>query len=230
MFYPGRSRAKAEKLLVVRCAALALALLAAYHMHAQEALPNSSATPKPAAQVPWKISITVDGYILPDQDSYINPNVTADHGWLHLEARYNYENLRTGSVWFGYNFSAGKKLVLNVTPMVGGVFGQTSGIAPGCAASLSYKRVTLSISNEYVFDLTDHTRSFYYSWPEVTYSLTDWLRVGAVAQRTKAFQTKLDTQRGFLVGFSHKHAEFTAYIFNPGSTDLSAVLEVGWSF
>ena len=65
---------------------------------------------------------------------------------LHLEARYNYENLRTGSVWFGYNISAGKELVLNVTPMIGSVFGQSSGIAPGCEASLSYKRVTLSIS------------------------------------------------------------------------------------
>ena len=213
MLYPGQPRAKAKKLLVVRCTALALALLAACRMHAQQAPPNSSATPEPAAQVPWKISITVDGYALPDHDSYVNPNVTADHGWLHLEARYNYENLRTGSVWFGYNVSVGKKLVLNVTPMVGGVFGQTTGIAPGCAASLSYERVNLSISNEYVFDLIEHTRSFYYGWPEVTYSLTDWLRVGAVAQRTKAFHTKLDTQRGLLVGFSHKHAEFTAYIF-----------------
>jgi hypothetical protein len=209
---------------------LAVALLAAYHMHAQQASANPSTTPQPATEVPWKISVTVDGYLLPDRESYVNPNVTADHWWLHLEARYNYENLGTGSVWFGYNLSAGKNLVLKVTPMIGGVFGQTSGIAPGCEASLSYKRLTLSISNEYVFDLTDNARSFYYSWPEVTYSLTDWLRLGLVAQRTKAFQTKLDTQRGFLVGFSHKHAEFTAYVFNPGSTDLSAVLEVGWSF
>jgi hypothetical protein len=225
----GDARAKAERLVVAWCAAVAVALLAVGHLQAQEAPANPSATPKPAAEVPWKISITVDGYLVPDGDSYVNPNVAADHGWLHLEARYNYENLRTGSVWFGYNFSAGKKLVLNVTPMIGGVFGQTGGIAPGCEASLSYKRVTLSISNEYVFDLNDNARSFYYSWPEVTYSLTDWLRVGAVAQRTKAFQTKLDTQRGFLVGFSHKHAEFTTYVFDPGS-DLSAVFEVGWSF
>ncbi len=224
------ARAKAERLLVARCAALAVALLAACQMRAQEARANPSATPKPAAEVPWKISITVDGYLLPDRDGYVNPNVAADHGWLHLEARYNYENLRTGSVWFGYNFSAGKELVLNVTPMIGGVFGQSSGIAPGCEASLSYKRVTLSISNQYVFDLTDNARSFYYSWPEATYSLTDWLRVGLVAQRTKAFQTKLDTQRGFLVGFSHKHAEFTTYVFNPGWTDATAVLELGWTF
>jgi hypothetical protein len=199
-------------------------------MQAQDAALNPLATPQPAAKAPWKISITVDGYLLQDRDSYVNPNVTADRGWIHLEARYNYEDLRTGSVWFGYNFSAGKTLVLNVTPMIGGAFGQTSGIAPGCEASLSYKRVTLSISNEYVFDLSDSTRNFYYSWPQATFSLTHWLRVGAVAQRTKAFQTKLDTQRGFLVGLSHKHAEFTVDVFNPGSTKLSTVLEVGWTF
>jgi hypothetical protein len=174
--------------------------------------------------------MTVDGYLLPDRHGYVNPTVAADHGWLHLEARYNYENLRTGSVWFGYNFRAGKELVLNVTPIIGGVFGRSTGIAPGCEASLSYKHVTLSLSNEYVFDTTDSAKSFYYSWPELTYSPTDWLRVGLVAQRTKAFQTELDTQRGFLLGFSYKHAEFTTYVFNPGWTDPTVVLELGWSF
>ena len=58
--------------------------------------------------------------------------VAADHEWLHLETRYNYEDLRTGSIWFRHNFSVGKQLVLNLTPMVGGVSGRTSGIAPGC--------------------------------------------------------------------------------------------------
>ena len=46
----------------------------------------------------------------------------------------------TGSLWAGYNFAVGKRLVLDVTPMIGGVFGRTTGIAPGCEASLSYKR------------------------------------------------------------------------------------------
>jgi len=88
---------------------------------------------------------------------------------------------------------------------------------------------TRTLSNGYVFDMHDSEKSFY-SWPELTYSPTDWLRVGLVAQRTKAFQTKLDTQRGFLLGFSHKQAEFTTYVFNPGWTDPTVVLEVGWSF
>jgi len=56
----------------------------------------------------------------PPCQSYVSPDFSADRGWLHLEARYNNEALETGSLWAGYNFSVGKKLVLNATPMVGG--------------------------------------------------------------------------------------------------------------
>ena len=82
----------------------------------------------------------------------MDPVFTADRDWLHLEARYNYENLETGSLWLGYNFSAGHKLVLKATPMIGGVIGRTTGVAPGYEVSLNYKRVALSTQGEYVFD------------------------------------------------------------------------------
>lgn len=212
------------------CAALATALLAAGPGSAQEAPPNPTATAQAPAKLPWAISITIDGYLPAEQDGYVSPILALDHGWLHLEARYNYEDLRTGSVWLGYNFRAGKKLVLNFTPMLGGVFGRTTGIAPGCEASLTYRKLTLYIPNEYVFDASDNHGNFYYSAPELTYSPTDWLRVGLAAERTKALQTKLDVHRGFLVGFSHKHAELTTYVYNVGWTDPTFVLEVAWSF
>jgi hypothetical protein len=35
--------------------------------------------------------------------------------------------LHTGSAWVGYNFSGGEKFTWEVTPMLGGVFGHTSG-------------------------------------------------------------------------------------------------------
>jgi hypothetical protein len=194
---------------------------------------TASSAPAQSSNVsknPWAFKLTIAGYIIPNETSYADPILTADRYGLHLEARYNDENLRTGSLWAGYNFSAGKTLVLKVTPMIGGVFGRTTGIAPGCEASLTYKKIELSISNEYVFDTTNKSASFYYSWPQITYSPVDWFRVGAAAQRTKAFQTSLDVQRGFLVGVSHKHVEFTTYIFNAGWTDPTVVLELGVSF
>ncbi len=188
------------------------------------------ATPKSPDKEPWAYSLTTDGYIVPDGESYVSPVLTADRQWLHLEARYNYENLNTGSLWAGYNFSAGKKLQLALTPMIGGVFGRTTGIAPGCEASLTYKKLQFSSSNEYVIDTSHISGSFFYSWPEVTYSLLDWLKVGLVAQRTRAYHTSLDTQRGFLVGVSHKKLEFTTYVFDPDLSNPTTVLELGVSF
>ena len=111
----------------------------------------------------------MDGYIIEGEDGYASPTFTADHNWLHLEARYNYENFRTGSLWAGYNFSWGKTWQFAVTPMIGGVFGRTNGIAPGCEASLTWKKLTFSIDNEYVFDTTSKSGNFYYAWPQITY-------------------------------------------------------------
>lgn len=208
----------------------AVALLFAGQMFCQ--VPPSIAPPKPLDTVknPWSFNLTTDGYIIPNGTDYASPVFSADRSWLHLEARYNEENLRTGSLWLGYNFAAGKKLALNVTPMIGGVFGRTTGIAPGCEASLSYKKVQLSVSNEYVFDTTHKSGSFYYTWPQLTYSATNWLRVGLMSERTRAFQTSLDLQRGFLVGISRTKWESTVYTFNAGFTDPTVVLELGLNF
>jgi hypothetical protein len=51
-----------------------------------------------------------------------------------------------------------------------------------------------------------------------------------VAQRTKAYHTSFDVQRGLLVGFSHKRTEFITYVFNPGWSDPTLVLELRWNF
>jgi hypothetical protein len=54
--------------------------------------------------------------------------------------------------------------------------------------------------------------------------------VGLVSQKTKAYQTDLDIQRGLLIGFSHKRVDFTTYIFNFGWTDPTVVLSLGYNF
>jgi len=189
--------------------------------------PDSSGT---SASNSWSFSLTVDGYVVPHAEFFVSPTAAADQGWLHLEARYNYENLQTGSIWVGRNFSVGHRLVFEATPMIGGIFGNTTGMAPGYEVSLSYKRLELSSSGEYVFDTKNRNGSFFYSWPQLTYSPLDWLHTGLAAQRTKVYHTSLDTQRGLLVGFSHKKVRFTTYIFNPVWSDPTVVFELDWSF
>jgi hypothetical protein len=217
---------KATRQLMV----FAVALLSAGRLFCQATPSTAQAKSPDIVKNPWTFNLTTDGYIIPNGTDYASPVFAADRSWLHFEARYNDENLRTGSLWVGYNYAVGKKLTLDVTPMIGGVFGRTTGIAPGCEASLSYKKLQLSISNEYVFDTTHKSGSFYYTWPQFTYSPKDWLQLGLVAQRTRAFQTSLDVQRGFLVGISRTKWESTVYIFNAGFTDPTVVLEFGFNF
>jgi len=114
--------------------------------------------------------------------------------------------------------------------MIGGVFGKTNGVAPGYVASLTYRRLTLDTQGEYLFDGSDRASSFFYTWSELSYSPVDWFRAGVVVQRTKAYQTPLDTQRGVLAGFSFKSADLSCYIFNFGWTDPTVVLSVGIRF
>jgi hypothetical protein len=57
----------------------------------------------------WSYSVSAYGYFVPDDQSYLSAIFTTDHDWLHLEGRYNYENLDTGSLFFGRNFQTGKK-------------------------------------------------------------------------------------------------------------------------
>ena len=178
----------------------------------------------------WSFSASAYAYLVPDSRDYVQPTITADRTWLHLEARYNYEALDTGSAWVGYNFAGGEKLAWEVTPMLGGVFGDTTGIAPGYKGSLGWWKLELYSEGEYVFDTRDSSGSFFYNWSELTLSPLDWLRFGMVTQRTRAYETDRDIQRGFLVGLSYKKLSFTTYVFNPDESKPTVVLAVGVTF
>lgn len=178
----------------------------------------------------WSFSAEIAGYLVPDDQSYVSPTFSADHRRLHLEARYNYENQQTGSVWAGWNFSVGDTLVFDATPMLGGVFGNTTGVAPGYEMALTYKKLELSSQGEYVIDTRDRAGSFFYAWNELVYSPVDWFHAGLVAQRTRAYSTELDVQRGFSMGLAYRKVDFTTYVFNLGWTEPTIVLIAGVRF
>jgi hypothetical protein len=213
----------------VRLPAASLLFLAC-NLSGQTATNAPSAIASEDSTNAWSFSAYVYTYLVPDSRDYVNPTFTADHNWLRLEARYNYEALDTGSLWLGYNLSFGQNLVLDVTPMLGGVFGDLTGVAPGYELSLSWRRLALSSQGEFVFDTGNSAGNFFYTWTELSYSPVDWFRAGLAIQRTKLYHTNLDVQRGFLVGFNYKKVDFTTYIFNLGWTDPTVVFAVGVQF
>jgi len=83
--------------------------------------PSTTRDSSGASPNPWLFSFNLSGYIVPGDQSYASPTFSVDKQRLHLGARYNYEDKETGSLWAGYNFEIGQKVVLQATPMIGGV-------------------------------------------------------------------------------------------------------------
>jgi ABC-type transport system substrate-binding protein len=208
----------------------ALAVLVAGSTALAQATAGAPAAAAPAAATSWSFSASASTYILPDDPDYVQPAVTADRGWLHIEGRFNYEDRDTGSAWFGYNFSAGETVTLELTPMIGAVFGNTTGVAPGYRGSLGWRMLQLYSETEFVVDTDNPDDSFLYTWSELEVAPVDWCRFGFVVQRTKAYETEFDIQRGFFAGVSLKGLDVTGYVFNPDADRPTVVVTVGVGF
>ena len=193
-------------------------------------IPAEVMMPPEADDEEWSFSASANIYFVPDDREYVQPTLTADRGWLHLEARYNYEALDTGSVWVGYNFSGGAKVAWELTPMLGGVFGDTTGIAPGYKGSLSWSKLELYSEGEYVVDTGSTSDSFFYNWSELTLAPVERFRFGLVTQRTRLYKADRDIQRGVLAGVSFERGSLTGYVLNPDEDRPTFVLAVVVTF
>jgi hypothetical protein len=173
--------------------ALALAVLA-------HALPAQS-----ASHDPWAFNFALTGYYVPDGTSYLQPTLIADHGGLHLEARYQYEELNSGSAWIGLNLAGGKTVHVAFTLMGGVVFGDLQGIAPGAELTVTFWRLAYYGEAEYVFDVSSGSRDFGYLWTQITFQLNQAWSAGLAFQRTRTVQTGREVDRGVTVNWQpHK--------------------------
>ena len=178
----------------------------------------------------WSFTASAYTYFLPDQGNYAQPTVAVDRDWLHLEARYNYEALDTGSLWGGYSWSGGTAAEWQITPMLGGIFGDVSGVAPGYNGSLSWRKLEIYSEGELVFDTVESDDSFFYNWSEIAFVPMEWLRAGLVTQRTHAYDSDRDIQRGVFGGVTLHDISATVYLFNPDDEATTVVMSVGWTF
>jgi len=202
--------------LVVLSAILALLGLDPSVARSQEVVTAAPAEPEKPPPLQWELEASLWGYFPPDDRHYAQPTVTADRGALHLEARYNYEGFKTGSAWLGWNVGTGEKVRVDATLLAGGIFGDTSGVAPGYELTIASGRFELYSEGEYVFDLDDSDNDYFYNWAQLGYSATDWLTVGLASQRTRAYHTGLDVQRGFFLGLTHEKVGVHVFVFNLG--------------
>jgi len=214
----------------IRVASAALAIVLGWAgVAAAQTAPPVSAVQDQAA-VDWTFSAAVYIYQVHDDDNYAQPTFTADRDRLHLEGRFNYEDLDTGSAWIGYNLAGGKAVEWELTPMLGGVFGNTSGIAPGYKGSLNWRRLGFSSEGEFLFGVGDVSESFFYNWSELAFAPTEWWRFGLATQRTHAYASDREVQRGLFAGFTYRALDSAVYVFNPDDSHPTVVVAVTVGF
>ena len=203
-------------------AALAMTLLAASAVFAQEAAVDD-------ANESWEFSASLYFYQVVDDRNYVQPSFTADRGRLHLSARYNYEDRDTASFWAGYNMSGGEAVWWELTPMFGGIVGNTDGVAPGYQGTVGWRSLEFYSEGEYVLT-SDAANRFFFNWSELTISPIEWWRVGLVIEQTRAYESEREVQRGLLTGFTYKSFSSTIHIFNPDDTHPVVVVAATLTF
>lgn len=213
----------ALRALVVATAAAATAAVAADEGRSGR---RASSPDRPA----WEFGLSAYPTIVRDGENYTPVIGVADRGQLHLEARYNYESIGARSAFVGWTFSGGEEFTWELTPLLGGAWGTTRGFVPGLEASLAWGPVDFYLEGEYVRSSVDVEESYLYAWTELGYSPVEWLRIGVAGQRTNAYGSDREIQRGPFAQFTWRQVTVGGYWFNPGSSDEIFVGLIGVTF
>jgi len=184
----------------------------------------------PATKPTWEFAATLYPTSVRDGDNYTSAIGVADRGPLHLEARVNYESVGARSIFAGWTFSGGEEFTWELTPLIGGAWGTIDAFVPALEASAAWKRFDFYVEAEYVRDSGERSDNYFYAWSELGFSPVEWLRLGAVAQRTRVYGGDRDVQRGPFVQATWERLTVGTFWFNPGSSNQVVVVSLGLTF
>lgn len=185
---------------------------------------QDTATEKPT----WNHYFETDFYF--EDDFYVLPMYRADRNHLHMEARYNYEDLQTFSAWGGYNLFGGDKLEYFITPMTGFAFGNTSGFLFGAEMTFTLGSFELYNESEYLAGFDSKQNNFFYSWTDFTWSPTNWLSLGYSSQITKPILLDYEFSNGFVIGGTYKNFGLSGYFYDLWTDEPFVMVAFSFSF
>jgi|SRR6476620_6839219 len=201
--------------------------LSSYALFAQNVTADSSTAP-------WQFSVSQYYYF----DSYDNAFMFtgyAEHKQLHLEARYNYEDRNTLSVFAGWAFEGGKKIQFNIKPMMGILAGNTKGFAPALETQITYKIFDFYAESEYVINVNgtnekENDNNYFYAWRELAVTSIPCLRTGITGQTTHLWNTKTSVQRGVFAEYSFWKLTTGFYYFIHSASGNFAIISLSMDF
>jgi hypothetical protein len=134
----------------------------------------------------------------------------------YAEARYNYEDMQTFSLFLGKSFSRDNDLSYTFTPLLGGSVGRFKGISTGMNLDLEYDKFFFSTQSQYSFSTNRlNAADFLYNWSEIGFQGLNWLYAGLSFQQTYDKFSGNVLEHGVLIGFSFKKFTVPVYTFSP---------------
>lgn len=198
----------------VKTAVFYLVLLALQSMAWAQGRTNP--LPVDLAERQWASYASMLYFVVPDYPDFLSPTITLDLPKVHFEARYNYEDINTASLWCGYNIQLGDSWKLDLIPMAGATFGSNNGLALGYELSFRWWRFELYSESELLIVPGASNENFFNTWAELNATTFDWMHVGLVLQRTRIYRSSLEVHPGFSVGVSLDPMDLTISVFNLG--------------
>jgi hypothetical protein len=156
-------------------------------------------------------------------------NFTTSNNW-YGEARYNFDELNTFSMYAGRKFTGRGSLSWEATPMVGGLLGQMTGGSVGVNVGMDYKKMFFASQSQYSFSVENNTDRYFYNWTELGYNATKWLYAGLALQQTNIYKAIGQLEPGCMIGFSVRNWTIPLYAFNTGNQETYFVLGVNWQW
>lgn len=145
----------------------------------------------------------------------------------YAEARYNYEDAETFSLYLGRAFTGGTNaLNYSVVAMLGGSMGRWQGISTGLNINVDLNNFFFSSQSQYSRSTGGYGDHFEYDWSELGYQSLKWLYAGLSLQHTHDRLTGHDAQPGFMVGFTFNRFTIPVYTFEPFNNSRNFIVGV----
>jgi hypothetical protein len=140
------------------------------------------------------------------------------------EARYNYEEEKSFSLYAGRTFSRQDTVSYSFTPMAGIVAGKFNGGSAGMNIAFEYRNFFFSSESEYCFSA--RSPNFFFNWSELGYQCTKHIYAGLVLQQTCLYNATTAWEPGVQLDISFGKWVFPVYAFNPWGSKSYFVLGI----
>jgi hypothetical protein len=187
-------------------------------------------------------STSCNSNLIHDASAYVDfqfpegtqPLVTTEV-WLYVkkfyfEARYNYEDRQTVSLYRGRSFKIGKNSVFEIIPMLGGALGKFQGVSVGTTMILEAGWIRGFSQNQYSMDLQKTQNNFIFDWSAVAIHTCKTLYIGASVQSFILIKGHSQIYYGPMISIKDVHIAVEGFAYNFWNSNPMWALGVQYFF